>query len=180
MLYVTIYCVHDTVSYPVGWSPNISYPCSSGYNGCSEFDNVKVPMMGTQSHLDPNVSPSTLTSLTLSDLWCLVAWWWGEETSGGSSDEHRRPKNGRVIIMSCCGRYPFRPFFFTFVHDYFQYLAEGGSAGWLQVLLPAEVEVVGLQDAARQTHTLTHNVVFLQPAGRHSQVKLPVLIKPLV
>ena len=48
-------------------------------------------------------------------------------------------------------------------------LAKRGSTGWFQSLPPAEVQIVGVQDAARKTHPLTDTVVLFQPADEHQQ-----------
>lgn len=42
-------------------------------------------------------------------------------------------------------------------------LPKGCSTGRFEFLLPAEVQVVSVEDAPRQTHTFTHDVVLLQP-----------------
>lgn len=47
------------------------------------------------------------------------------------------------------------------------YFSKSGSAGGLQFDFPAEVQVVSIEDAARETHTLAHNVVLLQPDRGH-------------
>lgn len=49
------------------------------------------------------------------------------------------------------------------------YLAECGSAGGFERLFPAEVEVVRVEDAARQTHALAHAVVLVQPENAQKE-----------
>lgn len=48
------------------------------------------------------------------------------------------------------------------------HLSKRGSTGRLQLLFPAEVQVVCVEDAPRQTHTFTHDVVLLQPAEKQT------------
>lgn len=54
------------------------------------------------------------------------------------------------------------------VSDAHTHLSKRRSAGWLQFLLPAEVQIVGIEDAPRQTHAFTHDVVLFKPVETHS------------
>lgn len=48
-------------------------------------------------------------------------------------------------------------------------LAESSGASWFEAFLPAEVEVVRIQDAPREAHTFTHAVIFIQPGKERNK-----------